>query len=157
MGSRDRNIETFLRVLIIIIGIALLGLTVPYWIYLKQSVDNEAWVALGIYIASALILIILAVLAFIGAIKKNRGILLYFAVVMIVMLVFGIAQIIVTNLDITGCGGDANDNFSFLCSLSSVAYYLPMALLLFVNLLGAIVALVLRWRLNHDTSGKYYS
>eukprot|EP01133_Synstelium_polycarpum_P000162 gene162-192_t len=155
MGEK-KKLELFLRILVIFCGIALIGLTVPYWIYMKIAIDNEAWVGMAIYIISAVILLILAFLGIFGAIKKNRGVLLYFAIVMIVMLLFGIAQIIVTALDVAGCGSDSDSNFSFLCSRSTAGYYAPVAVLLFINLFGAIVAICLRWKLDHDTDGNYY-
>ncbi|EFA85489.1 hypothetical protein PPL_01446 [Heterostelium album PN500] len=151
----EKKMEMFLRIMVIFCAIALIGLTVPYWIYLKYAVDDSAWVAFAIYLISALLLIFLAFIGIFGAVKKNRGLLLYFAVVMIIMLLFAVAQIIVTTLDLTDCS-DKGNNFSFLCSRNSAGYYAPVAVLLFINLFGAIVALVLRWKLVHDTSGNYY-
>ncbi|KAF2070370.1 hypothetical protein CYY_008313 [Polysphondylium violaceum] len=154
MGAKA---EVLLRILVILCGIALIGLTVPYWIYMKYAIDDNAYVGMAIYIVSAVILIILAILAFVGSIKKMRSLLLYFAIVMIVMLIFGIVQIIITNLDIANCDDSGvDDNFSFLCAISKPAYYVPMAILLFINLFGAVVSLILRYKLAHDTDGKYY-
>ncbi|EGG17883.1 hypothetical protein DFA_08884 [Cavenderia fasciculata] len=153
MGSK---LETALRVIVIFCGVALACLTIPYWIYMKIAIDHDSYVPMGIYIASAIILLILAFLGIFGAIRKSRGLLLYFAVVMIMMFLFGIAQIIVTALDVAGCGDDPSSNFSFLCSVNTVGYYVPVGILLFINIFGAVMALWLRYKLVHDTEGKYY-
>ncbi|GAM18429.1 hypothetical protein SAMD00019534_016040, partial [Acytostelium subglobosum LB1] len=149
-----KKLELVLRILVIICCIALVCLTIPYWIYIKYAADNSAWVALALYIVSCVILLILALIGTLGSIKKSRGLLLYFAVVMIIMLLFGIAQIIVTSLDVAGCkeGG----NFTFLCSTNTAGYYVPVAIILFINLIGGIIALVLRWKLNNDQPKNFY-
>ncbi|GAM20426.1 hypothetical protein SAMD00019534_036010 [Acytostelium subglobosum LB1] len=141
--------------MVIFCAIALGGLTAPYFIYMVEAYNVKAWLAFGLYIASAFILLVLAVIGLISAIKKNRGLLLYFAMTNMVMLIFGVAQIIVTSLTLTNCD-DENNNFNFLCSKNTAGYFAPVAVLLFINLIATVFSLVLRWKLVNDTKGDYY-
>ncbi|GAM27889.1 hypothetical protein SAMD00019534_110650 [Acytostelium subglobosum LB1] len=157
MGDKKTSIpEKLLQIYIIFCAIALICLTIPFWIYMKYAADDSAWVAFAIYIISAIILIILAIIGIFGSIKKNQTLLLYFALVNIVMLAFGIAQLIVTAQNLKNCSNDGSNNFSFLCSKNTSGYYVPVALLLFINLTGAIASLILRWQQDKDTPGNYY-
>ncbi|EGC38674.1 hypothetical protein DICPUDRAFT_91384 [Dictyostelium purpureum] len=72
------------------------------------------------------------------------------------MLAFGIAQIIVTNLQLVDCGKESDSSFSFLCSTGKGAYYVPMAILLFINLCGGVFGIVCRHLIDNDQKGNYY-
>ncbi|EDR41047.1 hypothetical protein DDB_G0295689 [Dictyostelium discoideum AX4] len=131
-----------------------IGFTGPFWIYFKRAADKKTFRSVAVFLVRAVILLIFAAFGNIGSIKKSKILLLKFSIINIIMLLFGIAQIIVTN--VVDCENDPDNSFSFLCSNSEGAYYAPMILLLAVNLCGAVFGLILRYVIVHDTKGNYY-
>eukprot|EP01119_Soliformovum_irregulare_P006941 TRINITY_DN19351_c0_g1_i1.p1 TRINITY_DN19351_c0_g1~~TRINITY_DN19351_c0_g1_i1.p1 ORF type:complete len:160 (-),score=27.70 TRINITY_DN19351_c0_g1_i1:140-619(-) len=158
--SKKKNVLT---VIFIILCALLFLFSAWYWYYLYVAVGRGDTAAIVIYIISALLLIIMAFIGILSALRMFKTVIIYFAIVMLVMFILGVVQLCVVIYSSTACNSEDNP-FTFICNLdpknAGVAYWIPTGLILLLNLLCAIFSLVLRstWEPKEEKGGpkNYY-
>eukprot|EP01100_Stratorugosa_tubuloviscum_P001446 TRINITY_DN1320_c1_g4_i1.p1 TRINITY_DN1320_c1_g4~~TRINITY_DN1320_c1_g4_i1.p1 ORF type:complete len:164 (+),score=55.72 TRINITY_DN1320_c1_g4_i1:264-755(+) len=142
-------------VLLVVVCVCLMLATGPYYYYI--SVDPSSAVNVSFFTISAAFLILVAILGIVGAMKKHKGILLYFGFLMIVMVGFTIAQISLTMIALTNCL-NPDSFFSFMCEINKIVYFAHSTIIVIVALISSACAFLLRWRLKkqeEDPDNKY--
>mmetsp|Transcript_15809 Transcript_15809/g.22016 ORF Transcript_15809/g.22016 Transcript_15809/m.22016 type:complete len:161 (-) Transcript_15809:66-548(-) len=152
------------QIILFVLCIILLCLSGWYWYYLSIAVPNKDWTAVVIYFISGGLVVFMSILGAIGAWKKYSALLLYFAVVMVIMLILGILQIILVAVAQKDCG-KKNNAFDFVCDIGGGSkedllwFWLPTCALLLTNLLCFFFALAVRKLTKNEeggTANNYY-
>jgi len=131
-------------VLEVISCLVLICATGPYWYYIGAQPSDGVNVAF--FVISACTILILCTLGIIGALKKSKGILLYFGLIMIVMVLFTLAQVTLTLIALSNCS-DSGSFFHFMCQINEIVYFAHSTVIVIVALVCSICAFILRWRL----------
>jgi len=144
-----------LIVLLIISCIVLMCATGPYWYYI--AVNSSSGVNDAFFVISAVTLLILGTLGIVGALKKHKGILLYFGLIMLVMVMFTMAQVVLTFIALSNCA-DKSSFFSFMCNINEIVYFAHSTVIIIVALVCSVLAFMLRWRLKkiEEDPDNYY-
>eukprot|EP01102_Stenamoeba_stenopodia_P018368 TRINITY_DN671_c0_g1_i1.p1 TRINITY_DN671_c0_g1~~TRINITY_DN671_c0_g1_i1.p1 ORF type:complete len:165 (+),score=15.25 TRINITY_DN671_c0_g1_i1:261-755(+) len=130
--------------------------TGPYWYYIAAVPDSAVNVAF--FTISAVTLMLLACLGAYGALKKHKGVLLYFALVMVVMMSFTIAQVSLTLIALTSCGPGSSGFFNFMCEINQAVFFAHSTIIIVVAMMCCLCSWCLRWRLQKqedDPNNKY--
>jgi len=125
-------------------SIGLLLATAPYWYYIAINPDEP--LNLAFFIISAVTLIILCFLGIYGAIKKNKAVLLYFAIIMLVMITVTFTQITLTLIALSNCN-DSGSPFHFMCDINEIVYFAHSTVVVLIGLMCSVCAFLLRHRL----------
>eukprot|EP01101_Sappina_pedata_P000243 TRINITY_DN10247_c0_g1_i1.p1 TRINITY_DN10247_c0_g1~~TRINITY_DN10247_c0_g1_i1.p1 ORF type:complete len:164 (-),score=32.95 TRINITY_DN10247_c0_g1_i1:120-611(-) len=132
-------------ILTIVSCVVLFLATGPFYYYISVAPDDE--VNVSFFAISASMLMILSILGFIGAIKKWKPVLLYFSLIMLVMVMFTVAQITLTFVALSNCG-DVDDFFHFMCEINEIVYFAHSTVIIVIGLVCAVCAFMLRRRLS---------
>jgi len=142
----------------IVIGtaIALVILTIPYWIFLKTSVDNSDWLWVILDILSAVFMIILAIIGIIGALKGGKFLLMIYAIGMFCLALFILIQMIIFLINYHQCSDTVL--YIFECNFNLGGYLAPTIIMLVVCIVGGVAAVMLFKQLKSDAqpAGSYY-
>jgi len=142
-----------------IIAAIFVGLcSVPFWVYLKYAIDVDNWVNVALYIISAVVLIIIAIVGLLGVFKKSRYLLLIFIIVLILMIIFVLIQLIIFFLNYHTCDLDQKVvNQIFPCDFNIGAYLAPTIIILVIFVVATFVSIMLRRAIEDDAAaGSYY-
>jgi len=144
------------KIIVIVTAIAIIILTIPYWIHLKYSVDNNdiLWIILDIL--SAVFMIILGIIGIVGALKPGRMLLLIYAIGMICLFIFILIQLIVNALVYQQC--DDTTLYLFTCNYNLASYIVPTVIMLVITICGGVFGILLRKEIADDSkpAGSYY-
>jgi len=145
------------KIVVIATAIAIILLTIPYWIHLNYSVHHSDVVWIVLDVLSAVFMIILGVIGIIGALKSGRMLLLIYAIGMLCMFIFILIQMIINLIDYRTCDNETN-LVIFTCNYNEAGYLVPTVLMLIITLVGGIAAILLRKQIVADDkpSGSYY-
>jgi len=137
-------------------AIAIIILTIPYWIHLSYSVTNNDYTWIILDVLSAVFMIILGTIGLIGALKPGRMLLLIFAVGMLAMFLFILIQLIINSIIYQQC--DDTTLYFFTCDYNLASYMVPTVIMLVVTLAGGIFAIFYRKQIAEDDkpAGSYY-
>jgi len=146
----------FWKIGVIFTAIAIIILTIPYWIHLSYSIDNKDYTWVILDILSAVFMIILGTIGLIGALKPGRLLLLIYAVGMLAMFIFILIQLIINAVIYQQC--DDTTLYFFTCNYNFAGYIAPTVIMLVITLAGGIFAIFLRKQIAVDDkpSGSYY-
>jgi len=148
--------STIWKIGVIVTAICLIILTIPYWIDLNDNNVNQDWTWVALDVVSAVLMIILAVIGIVGALKSGRTLLLIYAIGMLCMFIFILVQLIVNIVIYQTC--DDTIAYVFTCDYGLAQYLAPTILMLIVTICGGIFAILLRKQLVADDKpqGAYY-
>jgi len=144
------------KIIVIATAVIIMLLTIPYWIHLNYSVEENSVVWIILDVLSAVFMIILGALGIIGAVKPGRLLLLVYAVGMLCMFVFIIIQMIMNIIFYRTC--DDTRLYVFTCNYNFAGYLAPTIIMLIITLVGGIAAILLRKELGSESKsqGSYY-
>jgi len=131
-------------ILLICACVCLILATGPYWYYVAIGAGNVANTV--IFISSAVLMIFFACLGIFGALKRNKSVLLYFALVMQVMVVFSIVQIVLVVIALSDCNNEGSILHT-MCDVNEAVFFAHTTVIICVAFLASICAFFLRWRL----------
>eukprot|EP01104_Vermistella_antarctica_P019005 TRINITY_DN7253_c0_g1_i1.p1 TRINITY_DN7253_c0_g1~~TRINITY_DN7253_c0_g1_i1.p1 ORF type:complete len:164 (-),score=31.71 TRINITY_DN7253_c0_g1_i1:580-1071(-) len=124
--------------------ICLIICTGPYWYYV--AVDPSDPLNVAIFVTSAVLLIILAGLGIFAALRRNKSILLYMALVMCVMILFSIVQITLTLVALSDCN-DTGSPLHFMCNIQVEVFFAHTVIIIIVAAFCALCSWFLRQRI----------
>jgi len=141
---------------VIITAIAIIVLTIPYWIHLSFSVGISDWTWVILDALSAIFMIILGTIGLIGALKPGRMFLLIYAIGMLCMFVFILIQLIINASIYQTC--EDRVLYVLTCNYNLASYIAPTIIMLVVTICGGVFAILLRKQLVADDkpAGSYY-
>jgi hypothetical protein len=129
--------------------------SIPYWYYVNTSSSqpNSDATTLVLYIISAILLIAVAACGCFGTFFLSVALLAMFAMVNLVMYVFEVVQVILTYVTYLDCQDQGNrfpnSPFTFICQQGTNDgwYWVPVLILIYINICAVISACCLRWRI----------
>jgi len=142
-------------ILTVVACVVLFLATGPYYYYLSVAPDVAQDTA--IFIVSAATVMVLSILGIYGALKKKKGVLLYFALIMMVMLSFTAVQIALTFVALSNCA-DTSQFFHFMCNVEQAVFFAHSTIIIIVAIMCSVSAYLLRRRLQkqeEDPDNKY--
>jgi len=169
MGLACCGCRCVFSVLTIIICVILFLLSGWYWWYIDLAVTAATpdVTAIVLYAISGVLLIVMSIIGVCAIFKKSDNLICYFAIVMMVMFIFGIVQIGLTVYSksqcnsTTGTSNSSGNPFSFICGLglgeADVGYWIPTISILAGTLIGFIFAIILKclWKKDDDKETYY--
>jgi len=153
--KRDKMGEVIWKIGVLVTAVFLVLLTIPYWVQLDFSDQEQDWVWVAIDVISAILMIILAIIGVLGALKRSRYLLLIYAIGMICMFIFILIQLIINLIMYHDCNSNL---YIFQCDYSYGGYLGPTIIMLVVTILGGIFAILLRKVISAEDKqgGTYY-
>jgi len=141
---------------VLVTAIAIIILTIPYWIDLDYYNREQDWVWVALDIVSAVLMIILGIIGIVGALKLGRLLLLIYIIGMLCLFVFILIQLIVNSVIYGSCDGSVA--FVFSCTYGLAQYLVPTILMFVITILGGIFGILLRKQIVADEkpAGNYY-
>jgi len=148
--------EIIWKIGVIITAVAIIVLTIPYWIHLSFSVGISDWVWVILDALSAVFMIILGTIGLIGALKPSRMLLLIYAIGMICMFIFILIQLIINASIYKTC--DDRVLYVLTCNYNLADYIAPTVIMLVVTICGGVFAILQRKQIVEDEKpqGSYY-
>lgn len=141
---------------VIVTAIAIILLTIPYWIHLSFSIENNDIVWIILDVLSAVFMIILGIIGIVGALKPGKLLLLIYAIGMICMFIFILIQLIIQSIIYQQC--DDKIVYVFSCNYDRASYLAPTIIMLIITIVGGVFAILLRKQIVVDAKpeGSYY-
>jgi len=119
--------------------------TGPYWYYI--AIQPSDVVNIVFFLISALTILILCTLGIVAALKKWKAVLLYFfSLIMLVMVMFTLAQVTLTFIALSNCS-DTGSFFHFMCQINTIVYFAHSTVIIIVALCASVCAYMLKRRL----------
>jgi glucan phosphoethanolaminetransferase (alkaline phosphatase superfamily) len=130
-----------IRVFLILLMIALILITIPYYIYLSQLNDT---VSIIVFAICACFIIFVAIAGVVVAVLGTKNLIAVFATAMAGMTLLGIAQLVLVIVSISDCNTSTDQSIIQLFCNPNVAntlYYFQACATIVITLLGAVLGL----------------
>jgi len=148
------GLRTFYQIVVIVVGVLLCLLSLPYWIYIKYAIASSDVTNLALYIITAVFLLVIGGFVIYSAIQSKAEWLLILAIILICVFIIAFVQLIITSVTYTECTGAGTSGFfSSICYSTLASFYVPVVILLVVTLGGGIMCLLLRKKIKDEEEG----